>query len=148
MLRKRASFSLLQIIEQLYLVNTMAAFNANNAVCLNVGRIAAVLLLFIGLITVTQRSEHGQRLTTAISGAAKALPKPWSPSQAPSELSFYEVGKLHDTDKVTTHSYQNMYEKYLPDLRHKKIKMLEIGLGCDMVRDSTDAWWLTRSRCC
>lgn len=26
-----------------------------------------------------------------------------------------------------------MYEKYLEPVREKKLKMLEIGLGCDMV---------------
>jgi len=46
--------------------------------------------------------------------------------------SFYAIAKEAGTDKVTTHSYQNMYDKYLPELRRKKIKMLEIGLGCDM----------------
>lgn len=48
------------------------------------------------------------------------------------ELSFYEIAIKHGTDKVTDHSYQDMYELYLPALRHKRIKMLEIGLGCDM----------------
>jgi hypothetical protein len=26
-----------------------------------------------------------------------------------------------------------MYDKYFPAIRNRKIKMLEIGLGCDMV---------------
>lgn len=34
---------------------------------------------------------------------------------------------------MTDHSYQHMYEKYLPAIRNKSIKKLEIGLGCDMV---------------
>jgi hypothetical protein len=33
---------------------------------------------------------------------------------------------------VTDHSYHNLYEKYLPAYRDKKVKMLEIGLGCGM----------------
>ncbi|THY55669.1 hypothetical protein D6C99_03084 [Aureobasidium pullulans] len=46
--------------------------------------------------------------------------------------SFYEVAAKYGTDKVTAHSYHHMYEKYLPAVRMKRIKMLEIGLGCDM----------------
>jgi len=38
------------------------------------------------------------------------------------------------TDKVTTHTYQVMYGQYLLPYYYKnpKMKMLEIGLGCDM----------------
>jgi Methyltransferase domain len=46
--------------------------------------------------------------------------------------SFYDVALKHGTDKVTDHSYHNMYEKYLPASRDKRIKFLEIGLGCGM----------------
>jgi len=49
-----------------------------------------------------------------------------------SRPSFYEVAAKYGTDKVTAHSYHHMYEKYLPAFRMKRIKMLEIGLGCDM----------------
>ena len=51
-----------------------------------------------------------------------------------SSPSFLEVAKLVGTDKVTTHRYHNMYEKYLSPLRdrHETIKFLEIGLGCGM----------------
>ncbi|KAM4058029.1 methyltransferase [Hirsutella rhossiliensis] len=46
--------------------------------------------------------------------------------------SFEQVALKHGTDKVTTHSYQHMYEKYLLPLRSLPLKMLEIGLGCNM----------------
>ncbi|EMD00584.1 hypothetical protein BAUCODRAFT_175520 [Baudoinia panamericana UAMH 10762] len=46
--------------------------------------------------------------------------------------SFYEVALSYGTDKVTTHKYHHMYEKYLASLRDRPLKMLEIGLGCDM----------------
>lgn len=36
------------------------------------------------------------------------------------------------TDKVTTHSYDMLYQKYLQPIRHRPLKLLEIGLGCDM----------------
>ena len=37
-----------------------------------------------------------------------------------------------DTDKVKTHEYHIVYEKYLQPLRHSPVRLLEIGLGCDM----------------
>ncbi|KOS23349.1 L-olivosyl-oleandolide 3-O-methyltransferase [Escovopsis weberi] len=46
--------------------------------------------------------------------------------------SFEKIAKKYGTDKVTTHKYQFMYDKYLSDIREKPIKMLEIGLGCNM----------------
>jgi spermidine synthase len=38
------------------------------------------------------------------------------------------------TDKVTTHQYDGMYSKYFEMQHHRnqKLKVLEIGLGCDM----------------
>jgi len=52
------------------------------------------------------------------------------------EKHFYETANLLKplTDKVTDHSYQVMYGRFLlPFYRHKRnMKMLEIGLGCDM----------------
>ncbi|KAF7563234.1 hypothetical protein G7046_g892 [Stylonectria norvegica] len=46
--------------------------------------------------------------------------------------SFEEVALKHGTDKVTTHKYQFMYDKYLRSFHGKPIKLLEIGLGCNM----------------
>ncbi|KAH7028054.1 uncharacterized protein B0I36DRAFT_146617 [Microdochium trichocladiopsis] len=47
--------------------------------------------------------------------------------------SFLEIATKHGTDKVTDHQYQYMYEKHLSPIRNqKKLKMLEIGLGCNM----------------
>ena len=36
------------------------------------------------------------------------------------------------TDKVTTHTYKFMYDKYLGMRRMQRLKLLEIGLGCAM----------------
>ncbi|PHH92480.1 hypothetical protein CDD83_7228 [Cordyceps sp. RAO-2017] len=47
--------------------------------------------------------------------------------------SFEQVALKYGTDKVTTHNYQLMYEKYMSPFRNLPIKMLEIGLGCNMV---------------
>lgn len=99
--------------------------------------VAAVLLFIFAL--VGQHSGHTQKLTSAISGAAKTLPAAWSTGSKPSEPTWHEVAIHHNTDKVNPHSYQDMYDKYLPAFRHKRIKMLEIGLGCDMVSSWNDA---------
>ena len=44
---------------------------------------------------------------------------------------FRERAMIQGTDKTTTHRYQYMYAKYLLPVRHRDIKLLEIGLGCD-----------------
>ncbi|CAG8972746.1 hypothetical protein HYALB_00006837 [Hymenoscyphus albidus] len=46
--------------------------------------------------------------------------------------SFTEIAMKWGTDKVTGHNYHYMYEKYMEPIRDRKIKMLEIGLGCNM----------------
>jgi hypothetical protein len=47
---------------------------------------------------------------------------------------WYEVAATTKTDKITTHAYDYAYDKYLPQFYAQgKVKLLEIGLGCDMV---------------
>ena len=49
------------------------------------------------------------------------------------ERTFFEIAKRIGTDKAgPLHSYYNAYDKYLTPLRSMPIKMLEIGLGCNM----------------
>ncbi|KAB5511552.1 S-adenosyl-L-methionine-dependent methyltransferase [Coniochaeta sp. 2T2.1] len=66
------------------------------------------------------------------------IKKPWSKGSGAStgsasgRPSFKDIALKHGTDKVTDHHYWYMYEKYLEPLREKRVKMLEIGLGCDM----------------
>lgn len=45
---------------------------------------------------------------------------------------FADRANTHGTDKCTNHRYQFVYAKYLLPLRHREIKLLEIGLGCGM----------------
>jgi len=40
----------------------------------------------------------------------------------------------YQTDKVYTHHYETIYEKYLSHYRDTSIRLLEIGLGCGMDR--------------
>lgn len=48
-----------------------------------------------------------------------------------SSSAFYPIARKHNTDKVSDHTYEHTYEKYLDPIRHKPLKFLEIGLGCD-----------------
>lgn len=99
---------------------------------------AAAVVLFVFAL-VHQRKEQSEQMAAAIAGATSKM-WPFKPSgHGDNSPSFYEVALTHGTDKVTTHHYENMYERYLPALRHKRIKMLEIGLGCDMVRIHTSS---------
>ncbi len=50
----------------------------------------------------------------------------------PHDMSFRDVGILANTDKVNAHEYDTLYEKYLQPLRHNPVRLLEIGLGCNM----------------
>lgn len=45
---------------------------------------------------------------------------------------FQARSTAHGSDKATSHRYQFLYAKYLLPLRHREIKILEIGLGCGM----------------
>lgn len=57
----------------------------------------------------------------------------WRSKDKPSGMpGFKDIALKYGTDKVTTHSYHNMYDKYFARMRDQPIKMLEIGLGCDM----------------
>ena len=56
---------------------------------------------------------------------------------------FRERAMVQGTDKTTTHRYQYMYAKYLLPVRHRELKLLEIGLGCDTewgAGHSVDLW--------
>jgi hypothetical protein len=45
---------------------------------------------------------------------------------------FYTTGVSAHTDKVTGHAYHHMYHLYLRWMKHKPVRLLEIGLGCTM----------------
>ncbi|KAK8016139.1 hypothetical protein PG993_014328 [Apiospora rasikravindrae] len=118
---------------------------------------AASILLFIGIAHQhdhvretlnnawnkgTGATSHGSSINIDPSvnlepeahGAAVSSPPKAAPSAAPASNvpSFHEIALKYGTDKVTTHQYWFMYDKYFPSIRDKRVKMLEIGLGCDM----------------
>lgn len=89
-------------------------------------RIAALAFAALVALALIELTRHAG----AIQDSAQAA---WI-SKYTRQPTFFEVATKHGTDKVTTHEYQYMYDKYLPAVRNqKKLKMLEIGLGCDMV---------------
>ena len=53
-------------------------------------------------------------------------------------MSFSAIDAKSVTDKVSTHTYQVMYGMFILPLVHghrdssRKIRLLEIGMGCDM----------------
>jgi len=53
-------------------------------------------------------------------------------AQAEGENEFLTLATKAGTDKVTTHQYHHAYHTFLAEYRHKPVKMLEIGLGCNM----------------
>ena len=46
-------------------------------------------------------------------------------------ISKLSDGKVPLTDKISSHAYETMYGMFILPLRERKVKMLEIGLGCD-----------------
>jgi hypothetical protein len=109
---------------------------------------AAAILLLLGLahqhaqVRETIKQAWGSDSSDAAADASspeKASPQPPPPTD-PSLVSnteklptFHEIALKYGTDKVTDHQYWFMYDKYFPALRNQRVKMLEIGLGCDMV---------------
>ncbi|KAK6859901.1 hypothetical protein PG995_003537 [Apiospora arundinis] len=108
---------------------------------------AAAILLFIGIAhqhdqvreTINQawHASKGSSSSSSSPGASSGheghgVVAPGTPFVTSDAPSFHEIALKHGTDKVTTHQYWLMYDKYFPAIRNKKLKMLEIGLGCDM----------------
>jgi hypothetical protein len=46
--------------------------------------------------------------------------------------SFLDIAKIYGTDKITSHHYEVLYEKYLRKYVGSNVSLLEIGLGCGM----------------
>jgi len=98
--------------------------------------LGAALFLIVLAIMHQRGDVEGLRWPSAGSAVDAGKSQTGSESQVqqppPSRPSFHEIALKYGTDKVTTHHYWFMYDKYLPIVREKRVKMLEIGLGCDM----------------
>ncbi len=53
--------------------------------------------------------------------------------------SLFEIGMKYQTDKISIHRYEILYEKYLSHYRDTSIRLLEIGLGCGMAHIGASA---------
>lgn len=96
----------------------------------SVTAVAGIFLLFITLWNLQARPGY-QDLVRFVNDTTlhRSSGKVGSAIKRPS---FTEIATKYGTDKVTTHHYNYMYEKYLEPMRDRPLKMLEIGLGCDM----------------
>ena len=92
-----------------------------------------ILVLFIVAITLFWMTNTHYRLRSL----AKPSPEyvqtkstvPHKRNTA-EKFSFRQLSLKFNTDKVTTHQYDRMYDKYLNSYRNSSVKLLEIGLGC------------------
>jgi hypothetical protein len=100
---------------------------APTAACIGVGTLVAIFI--VTAPSYLNYDHHYKELSVK---GDKTETGPFY--RSPESNSFYKTATAEQpiTDKVTTHSYEFMYEKYLATRRHHKLKLLEIGLGCDM----------------
>ncbi|KAI1839394.1 hypothetical protein JX266_014395, partial [Neoarthrinium moseri] len=68
------------------------------------------------------------------SSSLKGIPSgPTEPSDGSSNCALtLETGKKCVMDKAVGHKYRFIYEKYMPVSHNRKVKLLEVGLDCDM----------------
>ncbi|TVY80371.1 8-demethyl-8-alpha-L-rhamnosyl tetracenomycin-C 2'-O-methyltransferase [Lachnellula suecica] len=111
----------------------------------SVSAVLAIFLLFTTLWNLQARPEYfsdgsthhysQENGTNATLEGGLPSPSPVvieKPEPTETRPSWREVAFKYGTDKVTVHHYQYMYEKYLQPIRDRPLKMLEIGLGCNM----------------
>ncbi|SMY24403.1 unnamed protein product [Zymoseptoria tritici ST99CH_1A5] len=99
-----------------------------------------MILAFIGIALFIGTLIHQTNIAVPSSWRGH-LSKVYSGTPKDTRPSFYEIALSHGTDKVTTHSYHHMYQKYLSPFRDVPFKMLEIGLGCDMNYGPGASYW-------
>ena len=100
---------------------------------------AMIMVTFYLLVSFLNKTTTGKSVGNNMSVTSRNPPSPQVPLDylSKGEEIFYEAATSLSpvTDKVTTHSYQFMYGKFLLPYYYQNpsMKMLEIGLGCDMV---------------
>lgn len=89
----------------------------------------APLLLVAGatLASVALYARHYPALIAPLQEVSTPVATPCNTT-----LSFLDLAQRYGTDKISTHHYDLLYEELLAPLRCKPVKVLEIGLGCDM----------------
>lgn len=61
------------------------------------------------------------------------------PKQKLIRSSLFNIGMKYRTDKIYNHHYETLYEKYLSRYRDTTVRLLEIGLGCGMIKVGASA---------
>ncbi|CAF3971840.1 unnamed protein product, partial [Adineta steineri] len=114
---------------------------SSNDCTTNFIRVIVVLFSFIGAFAIgvfvanPHYSTHIYRTlcrTPAISSVLSASNVSRINIINSAQQSFLNVSLTYKTDKVTTHHYEILYEKYLSKYVGSNIILLEIGLGCGM----------------
>lgn len=77
------------------------------------------------------RVSHAAKYTTTSIPTVRSADL-LSPISARIDPTFRNLGLAAGTDKVASHSYWYTYGRYLSHVRDLPIRLLEIGLGCDM----------------
>ena len=86
-------------------------------------------LLIIGIFIFLKMFYSGKNPNVQVMN----IFSPSSSRPSDSVNDFYRIASKYGTDKVTDHSYHNVYGHYLAWRRNDPIDLLEIGLGCIMV---------------
>ncbi|KAL0934741.1 hard-surface induced protein [Colletotrichum truncatum] len=114
---------------------------SSNRRYLSVFFIVATILLLLATVHITREGvPEVIKSTTGWNNAAPPTSQGHTSASAPyasgnrhdNRPTFADLAKDSGTDKVTTHNYAVLYDKYLPTFRDHPVKMLEIGLGCGM----------------
>ncbi|CAF3945378.1 unnamed protein product, partial [Adineta steineri] len=114
---------------------------SSNGYTTNFIRVIVVLFSFIGAFAVgvfvasPHYSTHIYRTlcrTPTISSVISPSNVSRINTTSSVQQSFLNVSLTYKTDKVTTHHYEILYEKYLSKYVGSNIILLEIGLGCGM----------------
>ena len=99
---------------------------------------AMIMVTFYLLVSFLNNTTTGKSVGNNMSVTSRNPPSPQVPLDylSKGEEIFYEAATSLSpvTDKVTSHSFQFMYGKFLLPYYYQNpsMKMLEIGLGCDM----------------
>lgn len=92
---------------------------------------AAILII----ATIHQVHQRAPQIKSML-GYTDEPPEPTLAPPVELPETFYDIGMAYGTDKVSDHpggrKYHRMYDKDLPAFRNRRVKMLEIGLGCTM----------------
>ncbi|CAF1185736.1 unnamed protein product [Adineta steineri] len=96
--------------------------------------IAICTLTLIGLLLFVKDSHYSAQIYQNLCRTPNITSDGvnYRKEQISDEHSFLRVSQQYRTDKVTTHHYEVLYEKYIRKYVGSNLHILEIGLGCGM----------------